>query len=145
MENEKVFATRIGCIDGRTHRIILNWANSVFGVDYVDMATEAGANKVMSRRFRFFLRRRRLKRNALVSKKKHNSKILILSAHHECAGNLVSMVKHHEQLRRAFERVQGWGFEIVVAVWINQNWEVDVIAATKNAYPALRASVQLFP
>lgn len=134
MENGKVFATRIGCIDGRTHRAIIKWAKERLGVDYVDMVTEPGANKIMSRPFRFFLKRRRLKKNALISQRAHKSKILILSAHHECAGNPVSYYVHKEQLAQAFEKVQGWGFEIIVAVWINQNWEVCVVYYNDNAY-----------
>ena len=43
---EITFATAINCIDGRTHLPVIDYMRGQFGVDFVDMVTEPGPNKI---------------------------------------------------------------------------------------------------
>lgn len=45
---EITFATAINCIDGRTHVPVIDYMRGQFGVDFVDMVTEPGPNKILS-------------------------------------------------------------------------------------------------
>lgn len=45
---KKVFGTALNCIDGRTQIPIINWMKENFGLDYVDLITEPGMDKVLS-------------------------------------------------------------------------------------------------
>lgn len=124
--NINKFAVRIGCIDGRTHEAVIDFVKKKFKVNHVDMVTHPGAIKILNNFWSFFARRR-LKKSVFVSRTKHESEILIISAHYECAGNPVSPNVQQEQLKKGFELVQKWGFKTVVAIWVNHNWQVEVI------------------
>jgi S-methylmethionine-dependent homocysteine/selenocysteine methylase len=46
--NHKKFGTAINCMDGRTQLPVLDWVKKNYDVDYVDMITEAGADKILA-------------------------------------------------------------------------------------------------
>ncbi|MGB3082317.1 MAG: carbonic anhydrase, partial [Candidatus Omnitrophota bacterium] len=45
---KKSFATAINCIDGRAQKPVTEFAIRKFKVDYVDLITEPGPDKVLS-------------------------------------------------------------------------------------------------
>ncbi len=45
---KKRFGTALNCIDGRTQIPIINWLKENFDVDYVDLITEPGMDKVLA-------------------------------------------------------------------------------------------------
>ena len=44
----KKFATAITCMDGRIQIPVIEYIKSNYGVDYVDVITEPGPNKILS-------------------------------------------------------------------------------------------------
>ena len=44
----KSFGTVLNCIDGRTQIPVINWIKENFNVEYVDLITEPGMDKIVS-------------------------------------------------------------------------------------------------
>ncbi|MBC7345036.1 MAG: hypothetical protein H5U03_06435, partial [Clostridia bacterium] len=82
------FAATINCMDGRTQLPVINYVKDKYGVDYVDVITEPGPNKLLAERGDEALLasiRRRLEISVL----KHGSRHVVIVGHHDCAGNPV--------------------------------------------------------
>lgn len=45
---KKSFGTVLNCIDGRVQIPVINWMKENFDLDYVDLITEPGMDKVLS-------------------------------------------------------------------------------------------------
>ena len=48
MHMTKKFATAINCMDGRTQQSVIEYMKRTFSVDFVDMITEPGPNKILA-------------------------------------------------------------------------------------------------
>jgi hypothetical protein len=82
----KKFATAINCIDGRTQRPVIDFIQNTFDIDYVDMLTEPGPNKILSEdKERGVIES--LRKKVKISIDKHNSGLIVIVAHYDCAGN----------------------------------------------------------
>lgn len=117
-----LFATAINCIDGRTQLPLISWIKKEFQVDFGDMITEPGFVRLLS------LDKGEvsegLREKIEISLKKHNSRLIIVAAHHDCAGNPVDKNTQLEQLKDAVELIKSWNLSAeVLGVWINENWE----------------------
>ena len=64
------FATAINCIDGRVQKPITEFAINKFNVNYVDLITEPGPDKVLSENKALDIIKS-IKRRTLTSIKKH--------------------------------------------------------------------------
>ncbi len=42
------FGTAINCMDGRVQLPVINWMKSRYGLDFIDMVTEPGPDKMLS-------------------------------------------------------------------------------------------------
>ncbi len=125
--NTKKFATAINCIDGRTQIPVIEWLKKEYKVDYVDMITEPGPDKVLSEdRDSFTIQA--IRRKVEISLNKHNSKIVAIAGHHDCAGNPVNKETHLKQILSAVGAIKMWNLGVdVVGLWINENWEVHKV------------------
>jgi len=47
MSNQK-FATAINCMDGRVQTPVIKWLKNEYKVNYIDMITEPGPNKILA-------------------------------------------------------------------------------------------------
>lgn len=117
-----LFATAINCIDGRTQLPLISWIKKEFQVDFVDMITEPGVVRLLS------LDKGEvsegLREKIEISLKKHNSRLIIVAAHHDCAGNPVDNETQLRQIKDAVELIKSWALNAeVLGVWINENWE----------------------
>ena len=70
--NEIKFATAINCIDGRVQIPVIEWLKKEYGVNYVDMITEPGPDKVLSENKSDFTLQE-IKRKVEISISKHAS------------------------------------------------------------------------
>lgn len=124
---KNIFVTAINCIDGRIQRPITEFAIRKFQADYVDMITEPGPDKLLSEN-KAFDAIESVKRRTLVSIKKHNSKIIIIAGHHDCAVNPVKKETHYKQIKKALQNIKGWHSEVdFYGVWVNERWEVVLL------------------
>ena len=125
------FGTLITCIDGRVQRPTILWMRERYDLDYVDVVSEPGPDKLMAEGSPnevapvFY--------KAGFSIKAHASRIVALCGHYDCAGNPATVEKHHEQIRNGVRvlREQSLGAD-VVGLWLNERWEVEVIEPPLN-------------
>lgn len=126
MSSHGTFATAINCMDGRTQLPVYAWAQKHLGVEFVDMVTAPGPDKILNagRGEVFELIKKRVK----ISIEKHGSKNLILVAHHDCAGNPVAKSVHLAHLQKAAAQVGKWGFPVkIYQIWVNSYWHAELV------------------
>jgi len=120
------FATAINCMDGRAILPVTEWMKKQCQVDYVDMITEAGPDKVLSAGSSEQVAA--IKARVGISVGKHNSKVIAVVGHHDCAGNPVSRAEHLEHIKECCRIVGTWGLDVrIYGLWLNEQWEVEVV------------------
>jgi hypothetical protein len=126
MEN-KSFATAINCMDGRTQLPVTQWLKNEYTVDYVDMITEPGPNKILAENKNISLIES-IKTRLEISVKKHHSKIVALVGHFDCAGNPTDERNQWEQIKKSMETMKSWNFNVqIIGLWVDKNWQVNQI------------------
>ena len=125
MEGKK-FATAIACIDGRFHQQLTDWIVDEYGVDYVDMPTIPGPDKVVSEDSEFA---EALKYGVGISNKGHHSELLVMTGHEDCAANPISNDEHKEQIKKSVENLKSWGFSgQIIGVFIDIDCNCEIVA-----------------
>lgn len=120
------FATAINCIDGRVLAPVEQWMRENLNVDYVDQVTEPGPDRVLTEAPAEVLRAIRDK--SAISVRAHDSDVIAVVGHYDCAGNPVSEDEHKEQIRRSVDVVAGWGMPArVIGLWVNGDWSVEFL------------------
>lgn len=122
------FAAAINCIDGRVQIPVINYIKKNYGVDFVDVITEPGPNKVLAEKSDLgkvgFIKER-----VQVSVLKHASKVVAVVGHYDCAGNPVDKKTHIEQIKQAVKTVESWKLAVqVIGLWVDKNfvvWEIN--------------------
>jgi carbonic anhydrase len=118
------FATSISCMDGRIQIPLNDWVRKNYSVDYVDTITEPGVEKKLTQNIDV----EQIKSKAEISIFKHKYGLIIVSGHHDCAGNPVSKEDHISQIKESIEIIKSWNFPVrVLGVWVNDQWEVDPV------------------
>jgi len=119
------FATSISCMDGRIQIPINNWVKENYSVDYVDTITEPGVEKKISESIDI----ERTKSKVDISINRHKSRVIVISGHHDCAGNPVSKEEQISQISKGIEIIKSWNFDAqVIGIWINENWQVEKVS-----------------
>ncbi len=123
MEKSK-FCTSIACMDGRIQIPITSWLKKNYGVDYVDTITEPGMDKLFHNPSKV----EEIKSKALISVNAHGSKIILVSGHHDCAGNPITKKEHLIQIKEAVSIIDSWNLSVrVIGGWINEKWELEIL------------------
>jgi len=123
----KRFAAAINCIDGRVQVPVLDWIKKTKAVDYVDMITEPGPDKILSEKKNDFPLRS-IRNRVEVSIGKHETKSVFLVGHHACAGNPVDETKHREQILNGVKTITSWDLGVdVVGLWVDRDWRVKLV------------------
>jgi len=118
------FATSISCMDGRIQIPLGDWIKKNHSVDYVDTITEPGVEKKIAENIDVG----QIKLKAEISIYKHKSDMIVVSGHHDCAGNPVSKEEHVGQIKRSVGIIESWNFPAkVLGVWVNDQWEIEQI------------------
>ena len=125
------FCTAVNCMDGRVQLPVTAFLRERFGVDYVDMITEPGPNRVLARQTHFSLIESVLDR-VRISVERHHSVGIAIVGHHDCAGNpggeaeqtadTIAAVKY---LRKRCAR---YGDIAVIGLWVDENGSVSEIS-----------------
>jgi carbonic anhydrase len=106
-------------MDGRVQTTVMVFAKARFGVDFVDMVTEAGAVANMNEG---------VFRHVEISVQAHSSQGIVVAAHSECAGNPVSDEEQKEQCRAAAELLKGeWPDLEVIPVWVPLGEDLEIL------------------
>lgn len=126
MRERKSFAAAISCIDGRAHEPLIYYLKESYGVDFVDLITEAGAVRFVSENDTS--ERDELLRKIRISLDAHQPEIIVVAAHHDCAGNPVNDDVQKQQLSRAKRYLRSLFPDIkVIAVWLDADFNPEEI------------------
>ena len=121
------FCTAINCMDGRVQLPVIEYMKKKFTIDYVDMITEPGPNKILAEDSDYKLIESIFSRIE-ISVKKHGSKHIAIICHFDCAGNPAN---EDEQWLHTLEAVkivkERFKNTEVIGLWVNKNWDVTEI------------------
>jgi carbonic anhydrase len=118
------YCTVINCIDGRVQLPVIAYLQNRYGVEYVDVVTEAGPVGVLSHRYES-REAQSIFRRIEVSLQAHSSKGIAIVAHHDCAGNPIPDSEQKLQLQTCLELLSRRYRRLeIVGLWLDQNWAV---------------------
>ena len=121
------FGTAINCIDGRVQEPVINWMKKNRNVDFIDLITLEGPDRILFEGFPD--RINILKKKVLVSINAHSSKTIVVAGHHDCAGNPVSKEEHLNHIKESVKVIQSWNFPVkIIGLWINDEWEIEIVS-----------------
>jgi len=116
-------------MDGRVQEPVIKYIQGACGVDYVDMITEPGPNKVLSDGKDTGIIES-LRKRVKISVEKHGSEVIVIAAHYDCAGNPASEEVQKEHLQRAVGVISSWEFPVkkIMALWLGENFKPNVLS-----------------
>ena len=121
------FATAINCMDGRVQLPIFNHIRTTCDVDFVDMVTEPGPIKALSENIERTIVES-IKRRVGLSISRHQSELVAIVGHYDCAGNPVDQDTQEKQIRRASDVVESWKFNVqIIGLWVDKNLKVHEV------------------
>jgi hypothetical protein len=113
-------------MDGRIKDPVQMWFKIRKGYDFVDVITEAGPLKYLFSEDQMVTEN--LKNNAQISVEAHGSDYIVVSGHHDCAGNPFPREDQIVQIHKSVEIIRGWGFPVKVGgIYVNDMWAVEEI------------------
>jgi hypothetical protein len=122
------FCTAINCLDGRIQLPVISYLRERFGVEYVDVVTEAGPAGLLSGPADG-ARVQGIYECVTLSLERHQSRGLAVVAHHDCAGNPVPAATQQRQLRACLPLLRERFPAIsVVALWVDEHWQVGELS-----------------
>jgi len=126
------FCTAINCMDGRVQLPVTTFLKQRFGVDYVDMITEPGPNRVLAKQTSLSLVESILAR-VRISVEKHGSTAVAIAGHHDCAGNPADEAAQTADTLAAVkyirERCTRYGDVALIGLWVDGDGTVSEIGA----------------
>jgi len=123
MDSDKKFACAINCMDGRVQDAVKNYMKENYEVDYVDMVTEPGPNKILAENSDSAVIEN-IKKRVEISVHHHGSKVIAIVGHFGCAGNPAEKEVQIEQLKKCKEKVELFGFSAeVILLWVEGDWK----------------------
>jgi hypothetical protein len=138
MKNKGKFGTAINCIDGRVQASVTDWIKLHTGVQYVDMITEPGADRLMASEGAEEIVSIFDKLN--LSIRAHQSRIVAVCGHFDCAANPVDPEKHKVQIEESVELIGSWNLGIrIVGLYVNEWDSVDLIYDSDSEFNELRS------
>jgi len=123
----KQFGTSISCMDGRVQLPVIEHMRTKYGLDYVDMVTEAGPIRILSESRESAIAES-IRSRVAVSITKHNSELITVVGHYDCAGNPIERDAQLGQMRTAIRVVESWNSNVhVIGLWVDKSWAVHEI------------------
>lgn len=124
------FGTSVACMDGRIQEPLRAWMAERFGLTYVDTVTQPGMDGILAGSTDLGDTELARKMTS-ISVRAHGSRTVVVSGHHDCAGNPVSRERHIEDIKKAVDTVESWegmdGIQ-VIGVWVNEDWQVEPVS-----------------
>lgn len=127
-EDIGTFACAVNCMDGRVQEVVRDHMKATYKVDWVDMITEPGPDKILCECVEKAVLQdvqRRLK----ISVEHHGSRVVAIVGHEGCAGNPVAKEEHIKHLKEDKKTVQTFGLPVkITLLWVPKGWKrVEVI------------------
>ena len=125
------FATAITCIDGRVQQPISDWMKLNANVHYVDLITEPGPDKLLSSGPAHLIDE--VVRKVSFSLHYHESTVVALAGHHDCAANAADKEEHVEQILEGVRVLLSYGLNArVLGLWLNEWHSVELVWDTQE-------------
>jgi carbonic anhydrase len=123
MTSDKKFAGAINCMDGRVQDAVKNYMRQNYSVDYVDMVTEPGPNKILAdNQDKAIIEN--IKKRVEISVEHHGSKVVAVVGHFGCAGNPTEKEVQIGHLKKAEQVVKSFGFPVeIILLWVDGDWK----------------------
>ncbi len=123
METKNTFACVINCMDGRCQNPVKNYLQENYGVDYVDMVTEPGPNKILADNKDNVIIEN-IKKRVAISVNHHGSKVVAIVGHFGCAGNPTEKEAQCTHLQDAKKTVDSFGLGVeTILLWVDKDWQ----------------------
>ncbi len=127
------FGTLVTCIDGRVQRPTILWMREQYNLDYVDVISEPGPDKLMAEGWPGDVAPVRTKVGFSISA--HASRLVALCGHYDCAGNPATPDEHRAQISAGVRLLRSWNLGAdIVGLWLNDRWEVEVVEPPLGTY-----------
>jgi hypothetical protein len=121
------FATAINCMDGRVQTPVTEWIKNIYSIDFVDVITEPGPNKILAENLDK-IAVNSIQKRVEISVMKHGSKLIAIVGHHDCAGNPAEKDLQVKHIESAMNTVRLWNFDAkIIGLWVDVNWKVSVV------------------
>lgn len=121
------FGTAINCIDGRTQEPVIGFMKQKYNIDGVDMVTFPGVDGIISDRENSD-KIELIRRSVSVSIEKHQSHIIAVIGHFDCAGNPGDKEHHYANIRSAVHEVLSWNIDAKVAgYYVNDKQQIEEV------------------
>jgi len=118
-------ATCLNCMDGRVQLPVLMWIKANYPVDFVDVITEAGMDRVLAKQEDIS----EILRSIEVSVKLNKSTRLFIVGHYDCRGNPIDDDGHRREIIEAVKRLrQICPSQEVIGLWVNNKWQVELVS-----------------
>ena len=113
---------------------MITYITNTQGVDYVDMITAPGVNKLLAEGI-YLTTTELIKKSAGISVGGHGSRLIAVVGHHDCSGNPADKEVQRKQTLTAVRIVQSWALNArVIGLWVNEQWKVSQVKdETKNS------------
>ncbi|MHA1800751.1 MAG: carbonic anhydrase [Candidatus Heimdallarchaeaceae archaeon] len=122
----KEFATAINCIDGRVQIPVIDHLKNNYKIDYVDIITVPGANKILAENKDNI--KEAIKKYLNISINVHKSKIVAIVGHYDCAGNPSDKETQLKDIHVAMKTVASWGLDVhIIGLWVDKNWKSSLV------------------
>lgn len=123
----KKFVAAINCMDGRVQIPVIKYITKKFEVEYIDMITEPGPNKILAEN-KDHETIDSIKERVKLSIDKHDSELIAIVGHYDCAGNPVDEEQQIEDIKLAVKNVESWNLGAkIIGLYVNENWKVKKI------------------
>jgi len=114
-------------MDGRVQLPVIEFLKEKYKVDFVDMITEPGIDKLLAEGERGAIDR--IKEKIEISVRKHGSQIVAIIGHTDCAGNPVGEKEHFCHIRKGKEILESMNLGVeILGLWVNKDWKVEIVA-----------------
>lgn len=118
-----VRATCLNCIDGRVQLPVLHWIREQYQIDFVDVITAAGMDRVLASQDNID----EIIRSINISINVNKSVRIFIIGHYDCRGNLVDEKAHYEHISKSVKRLKAhWPKLEIIGLWVNSHWQVEV-------------------
>lgn len=108
-----------------------DWVKLRVNVDYVDLITEPGPDKVLSTGPRNVIDD--MLRKVAFSVRNHFSPVVVLAGHDNCAANAATREEHIEQIKDGVEVILAYKLGVrVMGLWVSEWGSIDLIWDTQK-------------
>jgi hypothetical protein len=114
-------------MDGRIQLPVIEYLQTRFNADYVDLITEAGPNLILATQRDMDLVESVLAR-IRIAISNHDSVGMAVVGHYDCAGNTASKAEQLEHIKDSISFLRQHYEEIgLIGLWVDEKWRVSEV------------------